>query len=135
VTTQEFFERVARATSDNGIVMMNIIGNFSDEKTQELPLRIANTVATVFPSVYLYNSGPLNTLLTATKNETNKYTLQAKLYMIKNEILAPFGEKMAKQFVAYSYSDKREVLTDDKAPIAQLVYVAVEDLLKNQFVH
>jgi spermidine synthase len=123
VSTKEFFTDIYDHVSDEGIVMMNVIGSVFDENSNQAVMAIANTFAAVYPSVYLFDYNG-NVILTATKNETTLDEIVLALALVSDSVLQEFAYRMAEDIVEYEFDSERMVFTDDKAPVAYLMQQA-----------
>jgi len=119
VTTREFFTQVHEHTSDAGVVMMNVIGDAENPRTNQLVLAVANTLSTVFSGVFLFN-GTYNTLLLATRDGRTLDEIKDAMNGISERKLAPFGRNFGRYLRAFEFDSNQIVLTDDKAPVAYL---------------
>ncbi|NQU79399.1 fused MFS/spermidine synthase [Candidatus Woesearchaeota archaeon] len=121
VATKEFFTQVYDSMTDDGVVMMNIIGGVRDPKTNMLSLSIANTFFVVFPSVYLMDMEG-NTMLVATKSKTNIEDIRDSLLEVDIEVLQQFAAEMSAGLERFEHDGSAIVLTDDRAPLAYITY-------------
>ncbi|MBT6326803.1 MAG: fused MFS/spermidine synthase [Bdellovibrionales bacterium] len=116
VATKEFFEQVYMHTSKNGIIMMNVLGNYYKSNSNKLAKSIANTISTHFTSVYIM---PVrnNTIIIASKNLTTLKEVKNKLASVNHKDLKYFSREMSKKLLKYTFNPEETIFTDDKSSI------------------
>jgi len=118
LTTREFFELARRRLDDDGVLAVNV-GYAGDDRT--LVEAIADTVHTVFPTVYVIDSAEdYNSLVLASVQPTDLDTVRARLEGLDEPLLAAVA---ARALPGLSRWERRAaVLTDDRAPVEQIVH-------------
>ncbi len=113
LTTQESVRDLNNSLSDNGVVLVNLIGYTTSEKSKFLQA-MYSTYSSVFPDVRLYqvtqatpNQARVNVMLVASKQPDVAIT------PVNDAV-----ERMLTQQVVFD-ADPRLVLTDDFAPVEQ----------------
>jgi len=113
MVTREFFERVRSRLSDGGFAAMNINAPRADSR---LLTTLANTVASVFPNVYIVKVGASwNWLVVAGDHEPDFVAAADKLPEDYADVAAAYR---AARRVAYDTDG--EIFTDDWAPIEHM---------------
>jgi spermidine synthase len=122
MTTQEFFKIVASHLTDSGVLTINSASVPGDRR---LINGLATTMATVFPSIYTVDiPGSLNTMIFATKQETNPENFAANLVALTND---PNVHPLLIHTMQVTFSglktgyEATQVFTDDHAPIEWIV--------------
>lgn len=125
VATEEFFSQVFERTTNQGIVMMNVLGEYNNPQNEELVRTIANTFSKVYSNVFLL---PLqgNSILIATKEKTTLPQLKEKLQSVKTNELMFFAKIMEKNLVAHMPNQNKEIFSDDKAPVELIIHRILE---------
>ncbi len=118
LTTQEFFALVRSRLSDDGVLAINVGHTGVDRQLVE---DIADTVHTVFPSVYLIESPEdYNSVLLATVQPTGLEGVRARLAALRGPYLAPVVARALPNLEVWRTA--RPVFTDDRAPVEQVVH-------------
>jgi spermidine synthase len=122
MTTQEFFQIVASHLTDDGVLTINSASVPGDHR---LVNGLATTMGTVFPSIYMVDiPGSLNTIIFATKQETQAENFAANLVALSND---PNANPLLIHTMQVTFSSLRTdyettaVFTDDHAPIEWIV--------------
>jgi spermidine synthase len=122
MTTQEFFRIVASHLTDDGVLTINSASVPGDHR---LVNGLATTMGTVFPSIYMVDiPGSLNTIIFATKQETQAENFAANLVALSND---PNANPLLIHTMQVTFSGLRTdyetttVFTDDHAPIEWFV--------------
>ncbi len=122
VLTQEFFQSAFDHLTPGGVLVMNVLSPFQAEKRTLLVDTVGKTMSTIFPSLYKMEMS-MNHLLFATKEETTLYEIRNRIMAYKG---APEMEKIAfsaaRGIFILNIKDDAIVLTDDKAPVAEITY-------------
>ncbi len=121
MTTREFFQVVYDHLSDQGVMVINIGRGPTDRRLVDA---LASTIQTVFPTIYISDlSDSFNTLLFATKQETDLQNFLENYLQLKNDPATP---PLLLDVMASTYDGLRElpesstVFTDDLAPVERL---------------
>ncbi|NLE77218.1 MAG: fused MFS/spermidine synthase [Chloroflexi bacterium] len=123
LTTQEFFLEARRRLAPDGVLAINVARAEGDDS---LVLALASTAATVFPSVFVVPE-PIppgeslgNSLLVATVRPAKVSNLVANAALLEEPLLQAVAERMV-PLAAAAHTDGL-VLTDDRAPVEQIVH-------------
>lgn len=128
LATVEFFALVRDHLTEDGVVAVNAARSRNDYRLAEA---LAATMAQVFPSVYAvdppddgYSLG--NTLLVATVQPTTLADFRANVAAL-DPAAQPLLAEMARRSLATArpFAASGPVLTDDRAPIEQIVHAIV----------
>jgi hypothetical protein len=119
LTTKEFFEEIRAHLSPTGVLALNTGHTSHDFR---LVQAFVNTLATVFPSVYVFNvPGTFNTEIMATMAPTSLDTFRANLGQFVSD---PVMGSVADEVVPVAQVGRAQpggiVFTDDQAPIEEL---------------
>ncbi|MCL6431063.1 MAG: fused MFS/spermidine synthase [Anaerolineae bacterium] len=118
LTTREFFQLARQRLNEDGVLAVNV-GYAGDDRT--LVEAIADTVHTVFPSVYIIESAEdYNSLVLASVQPTDLEAVRTRLEGLDDPHLAPVVARALPGLMGWERS--RAVLTDDRAPIEQIVH-------------
>ena len=125
LTTVEFFREVATHLSDSGVVAINV-GRTADDYA--LVDALAATMGQVFPSVFVLDEpdagdGLGNSLVIASKRPSTLDDFRANTAALPEPILAEVARRYAPH--ARVAPTDGPILTDDKAPIEQIVHGVV----------
>ena len=122
MTTQEFFESCASHLTENGVLTINSASVPGDRR---LINGLATTMATVFPSIYTVDiPGSLNTMIFATKQETNPENFAMNLLALSSDttvnplLITTMQVTFANLKTGF---EPTTVFTDDHAPIEWIV--------------
>jgi predicted membrane-bound spermidine synthase len=122
LTTVEFFAEVRRHLTPDGVVAVNVARTAEDET---LVVALATTMAAVFPSVFILDE-PMagfdlgNSLVVATKRPATLADFLANTADLPEPLLAEVARR-ARPHVRVAPTTG-PVLTDDRAPIEQIVH-------------
>lgn len=119
LTTQEFFQEIRAHLSPTGVLCLNT-GHTSHD--YRLVQAFVNTLATVFPSVYVFNvPNTFNTEIMATMAPTSLATFRTNLGQLVND---PVMGTVANEVVPVAQAARAQpggiVFTDDQAPVEEL---------------
>ncbi len=118
LTTREFFVQVHSRLTEDGVLVMNI-GHTGFDRS--LVADLADTVHTVFPSVYLLDAPEdYNDLLIASIQPTMLSDIQARLDGLQDPTLASVVARARGRL--QTWTTQRVVFTDDRAPVEQVVH-------------
>ena len=118
LTTREFFELVRDRLTEDGVLAINVGHTGVDRALSEA---VADTVHTVFPSVYLVDAPEdYNDLLVATARPTDLAALEARLAVLDSPTLASVAGRIQGRIEAWPTG--RAVFTDDRAPVETVVH-------------
>ena len=121
MTTREFFQVVYDHLSDQGVMVINIGRGPTDRRLIDT---LASTIRSVFPTIYVSDlSGSFNSLLFATKQETNLDNYLMNYLQLDNQ---PNTPKFLLNVMAATYAGLQPdplpdiVFTDDLAPVEEI---------------
>jgi spermidine synthase len=125
ISTVEFFQLVRDHLAENGVVAINVARSRDDTSLVDA---LAATLAQVFPSVYVVDESIEdvslgNSLVVATRQPTTLADFQlnaAALDVSRYPLLAEMAQRASR--TARPADTSGPVLTDDKAPIEQIVH-------------
>lgn len=118
LTTQEFFQLVRDRLADDGVLAINVGHTGVDWALSEA---LADTVHTVFPSVYLIDAPEdYNHLLVATSQPTGLRELEARLVALEDPTLASVAARILGRIEPWPTA--RAAFTDDRAPVETVVH-------------
>ncbi len=118
LTTHEFFALVRSRLAEDGVLAINVGHTGIDLALVE---DLADTVHTVFPSVYLIESQEdYNSVIVATAQPTELPAIEARLAALDGPYLAPVAARALPHLQAWT--TQRTVFTDDRAPVEQVVH-------------
>ena len=119
LTTQEFFEEIRAHLSPTGVLCLNTGHTSHDFR---LVQAFVNTLATVFPSVYVFNvPNTFNTEIMATMAPTSLATLRANLgQLVSDPVMGTVADEVAPVAQVAHAQPGGVVFTDDQAPIEEL---------------
>lgn len=131
LTTVEFFQEIREHLNPNGVVAINVARTASDYSLIDA---LASTLAAVFPSVFIIDEPHLgydlgNSLVVATMQPATLDDFQANITGLPEPILAEIA-RSARPNVRVASGDG-PILTDDKAPIEQIIHGIVLRYLGN----
>jgi spermidine synthase len=122
ILTKEFFQSVYDHLTPNGIMVINVLSPYQPENRLLLVNAVGKTISTVFPSVYKIEMF-LNHVLFAPRSGTDLQTIRARLKSYNGHPELYDTIIAALQALSPLYINKDEiVLTDDKAPVAEITY-------------
>ncbi len=122
LTTREFFQEVLAHLTDDGVAAVNVgraPGDYS------LVNAIAQTMRTVFPSVYVLDTpdrdGSLaSCLVVATRQPTTPDNFRVNAAHLTDARLRAVSERVLP--LMWEVTEARAVFTDDRAPVEQIVH-------------
>jgi len=122
LTTREFFRQCREHLTDEGVVAINVGRTQSDWSLVEV---LASTLKAEFPNVYTVDLGRegqnlINVLVVATKQPTRLENLADNAALMSDPLLSRVAEASIPR--AQEFTDPTVVLTDDKAPVEQVVH-------------
>jgi len=128
--TREFFELGRDRLNEGGVLAIFVArprpfdSPLRREKFDRLFKSIGNTLAAVFPSVFFYSVSEIGYYFVATTEPTSLEAVRARLGRVAiPEITEPLGAAV-KRIREYEPDPRIRVLTDDLAPVDQLIYDA-----------
>ena len=119
LTTKEFFEEIRAHLSPTGVLALNTGHTSHDFR---LVQAFVNTLATVFPSVYVFNvPGTFNTEIMATMAPTSLDTFRANLgQFVSDPVMGSVADEVVPMAQVGRAQPGGIVFTDDQAPIEEL---------------
>jgi spermidine synthase len=125
LSTVEFFELVQDHLTENGVVAINVARSGADTSLVDA---LATTMAQVFPSVYVVDESTEafslgNSLVLATMQPTTLVDFQRNAAALDGDrypLLAEMASRAGR--TARPAAGSGPILTDDKAPIEQIVH-------------
>lgn len=129
LTTTEFFRGVKQRLSPSGVVVANAGRTSSDFRLVEA---LAQTMHTVFPSVYIINTERFsNSVIIG----TNTPTTLDNFFTNTEQLTNPFLQSIARASMLYGNmrTEQKAIpyFTDDKAPVEQLIDQIIFDAVLN----
>ena len=119
LTTTEFFGQVHDHLTPDGVVAINVART---EKDYALVDAVASTLDAVFPRVYVMDThSNLNSIVVATREDSDLSTVSARLAALTDPVLQDVASRAAGRVWEFS-GPYREALTDDHAPVEQIVH-------------
>lgn len=125
LTTQEFFQEIYHHLNEDGVVAINAGRSSTDYSLVEL---LGATMKTVFPNVYVldapdYGSSLGNSLVIATKQPTRLENFVQNVANLEHPLLQVVAERsLNTRLWELHPPEDTLVLTDDKAPIEQVIH-------------
>jgi len=118
LTTREFFLLVREHLTDDGVLAINVGHTGVDHALSEA---LADTVHTVFPSVYRVDAPEdYNDLLVATVRPTDLATVRGRLAALSDPTLASVAGRILGRIEPWA--GQRAAFTDDRAPVETVVH-------------
>lgn len=128
--TREFFALARERLTQSGVLSL-IIGTpvhlelpHRRESYDRLVKTLGNTLASVFPSVFSYPAGDRAYHFVATRQPTSKAEVEARLRAIAIPELRQSVRTAVRKLKEYQPEPGIPILTDDLAPVDQLIYDA-----------
>jgi predicted membrane-bound spermidine synthase len=119
LTTAEFFRQTREHLTADGVVGINVARTAAD---YTLVNAIANTLRAVYPSVYVMDTqGNLNSVVVATQRPTDLATVTARLAGLTDPLLSNVAARATGRVREFE-TVPRQVLSDDHAPVEQIVH-------------
>ncbi|MEW5961585.1 MAG: fused MFS/spermidine synthase, partial [Chloroflexota bacterium] len=125
LTTQEFFQEIYDHLSEDGVVAINAGRSSTDYSLVEV---LGATMKTVFPNVYVldapdYGSSLGNSLVIATRQPTRLENFAENVTRLEQPLLRVVANRsLASRVWELQPAADTLVLTDDKAPIEQVIH-------------
>ncbi len=122
LTTAEFFQEVYEHLTDDGVAAVNVGRTTSD---YSLVNAVAQTMRTVFPSVYVldtpnYEGGLASCLVVGTRQPTAMGFFRENARHLQDARLRSVAERVMERM--WEQTEARAVFTDDRAPVEQIVH-------------
>ncbi len=131
LTTVEFFRQVREHLTPDGVMAINVARTETDYTLVDA---IASTLQAVYPSVYIVDTlGNLNSVVIASPLPGNLSTITARLASLTDPLLQDVASRAAGRIREFRMPN-REVLSDDHAPVEQIVHAIVARYLLGQSV-
>jgi len=119
LVTAEFFQQVRDHLSPDGVVGVNVARTETD---YTLVNAVASTLKAVFPSVYMVDTlGDLNSVVIASQQPTQLTEILARLALLDQPVLSDVARRAAER-VSEITIPTGQVLSDDRAPVEQIVH-------------
>ncbi len=129
LTTLEFFRQVCDHLTLDGVVAVNVART---EEDQTLVDAIASTLKAVYPSVYVMDTqGNLNSVILATRQPTRLSIIADRIAAAGDPLLRAVASRASGRVWEYT-SPRHTVLTDDRAPVEQIVHSMIARYLLGQ---
>jgi len=126
LATVEFFDEALAHLSTDGVLAVNVART---EEGAQLVEAIGCTLGTVFPSVYVIDvTGNLNSILIASRQGTQLPLIEQKLLAVSQPLLQNVVQRAWGRIREFA-SPKCTVLTDDHAPVEQIVHTIMAQYL------
>jgi predicted membrane-bound spermidine synthase len=128
LTTHEFFELVYRHQTEDGVLGINVAHLQDDDALVRI---VGATLASVYPSVYVIETqSELNSVLVASRQQTEWSEVSALLSSLTDGTVAQVARR-AEGRVAPFILGGEPVLTDDHAPVEQVVHGMIARYIAN----
>jgi len=122
LTTSEFFREVKDHLTLDGVLAINVARTETDHG---LVNAVASTLHTVYPSVYVVDTlANLNSIVLASRQPTTLHAVEGRLDGQSGPILTDVVERATGRIRKFT-EPTGEPLTDDRAPIEQMVHAMV----------
>lgn len=122
LTTVEFFRQAREHLTRDGVVAVNVARTETDYTLVDA---IASTLQAVYPSVYIMDTlSNLNSIVIATRQPSQLPAIAARIAGLTDPLLqdvAARAQGRIREFV----TPNGEILTDDRAPVEQIVHAIV----------
>jgi spermidine synthase len=130
LATLEFFGEVRDHLAPDGVVAINVARTESDYALVDA---IASTLKAIYPNVYIMDAlGNLNSVVVATEQPSRFETITTRLSELGDPVLQNVALRAAGRIREFTMPNSR-VLTDDHAPVEQIVHsIAARFLLGQQ---
>jgi len=125
LTTVEFFGEVRDHLSERGVVTINV-GHTPDDR--RVPEAIARTMNEVYGYVYEFDTGPFNTTVVATREESGAEAIRENLDGAP-EVVQPLAAEIAAEIEPTRGSGP--ILTDDRAPVEWMTDLSILDYVRD----
>ncbi|HOU23404.1 MAG TPA: fused MFS/spermidine synthase [Anaerolineae bacterium] len=128
LTTREFFALVYEHQTEDGVLGINV-AHLENDST--LVRAIAATVGSVYPSVYVIDTqSGLNSVVVASHQKTEWSEVSARLSSLTAAALRQVIQRAEGRIKPFTARRER-ILTDDQAPVEQLVHAMLARYLSN----
>jgi predicted membrane-bound spermidine synthase len=132
LTTVEFFRLVREHLKPDGVVAINVARTETDYRLVDA---VASTLKAVYPGVFIIDTlSDLNSVVVATCRTVDLSSLTARLDSISHPVVRDVVWR-AKGGLREFVTPTREALTDDHAPVEQIVHAGAIRYLLGQQVH
>ncbi|HEV8676653.1 MAG TPA: fused MFS/spermidine synthase [Methylomirabilota bacterium] len=127
--TREFFELTRERLHDGGVLALFVarprqVDGARRERYHRLFSAIGNTLATVFPSVFVYPVADIGHYFVATRQPESLEPVRARLARAVHPEVAEALAEAVRAIRDYQPDPRIPSLTDDLAPVDQLIYDA-----------
>jgi len=131
LTTVEFFGQVRDHLTSDGVVAINVARTETDYTLVDA---VASTLTAVYPSVYIMDTlGNLNSVVIASRQSSSLSIIMGRLADLSDPVLQDVACRAAGRIWEF-VTPNREVLSDDHAPVEQIVHAIVARYLLGQSV-
>jgi spermidine synthase len=122
LTTAEFFQAVRDHLGDDGVVAVNVARTEGDFALVDA---VGATLKAVYPSVYIMDTqSDLNSMVIATRQPTRLRAITDRLANVADTTLAEVAARCDGRIREY-VPGRGQVLTDDRAPVEQIVHAMI----------
>jgi spermidine synthase len=129
LTTAEFFSQTRGHLAADGVLGINVARTASD---YALVNAIASTLRAVYPTVYVMDTqSNLNSVVVATQGPANLAAVTARLAALTDPVLRDVASRAAGRVREFEPAGG-QVLTDDHAPVEQIVHGMIARYLLSQ---
>ena len=129
LTTVEFFGEVRDHLTPDGVVGINVARTETDYTLVEA---IASTLGAVYPSVYVMDMlGDLNSVVVASQRPTELAVITGRLAGLSDPILRNVALRASDRVRGFRAAS-RDILSDDHAPVEQIVHAIMARYLRGQ---
>jgi predicted membrane-bound spermidine synthase len=129
LTTFEFFRQVRDHLTPDGVVAINVARTETDYTLVDA---VASTLKCVYPNVYIMDMlSDLNSLVIASRQPTELDVIKARLADLPLPVLRDVALRAAGRIREFS-RQTGEILSDDHAPVEQIVHTIVVRYLVGQ---
>jgi spermidine synthase len=131
LTTVEFFQEVRDHLTPDGVVGINVARTETDYALVEA---IASTLKAVYPSVYVMDMlGDLNSVVIASQRPTELAAITERLAGLSDPILSNVALRASGRVRGFG-TPSQDILSDDRAPVEQIVHAIMARYLRGQSV-
>ena len=128
LTTREFFELVYQHQSEDGVLGINVAHLENDDALVRM---IGATVASIYPSVYVIETqSGLNSVVVASRQPTQWSEVMARLSSVADGAVGQVVKRAEGRIKAY-VARGDSILTDDHAPVEQVVHAMIVRYMTN----
>lgn len=126
LTTVEFFLQVRDHMTPDGVVAINVARTETDYTLVDA---IASTLKAVYPSVYIVDPlGNLNSVVVASRQPSELRVITARLSQLSDPVLNDVALRATGRIQEF-VTPNRRILSDDHAPVEQIVHAIVARFL------